>query len=192
VACWIGAAIFLGEAPRPADVLMAGFAALWPDIDHRKSMVGRWVPILPRLLKHRGITHSAVGLAAVSGALWVAFIHLPQWQAMWMAAFVGYASGIAGDVMTQNGVQLFWPLKPHIRFPLLGNSGGWQESVFNMAAILLALHAWMDSRPILQDMQTWISDVVQALEWFSHTVLPVALGFVQKVWAHAQGAPWSS
>ena len=192
VACWIGVAACLGEAPRPASICAAGFAALLPDVDHSSSMLGRWVPVLPRIMPHRGLTHSAAALVGMAAVLWLAFVHFPQWPQLWLAAFVGYASGIAGDVLTRNGVQFLWPFKPRLRLPLLGKSGGWQESVFNMAAIALALYFWFYSRPVLQDMQSWIGDIVVALQWLSHTFLPLAAGFLHRVWGHAWGAPWIS
>ena len=115
VACWIGVAACLGEAPRPASICAAGFAALLPDVDHSSSMLGRWVPVLPRIMPHRGLTHSAAALVGMAAVLWLAFVHFPQWPQLWLAAFVGYASGIAGDVLTRNGVQFLWPFKPRLR-----------------------------------------------------------------------------
>lgn len=192
VACWVGTATYLGQAPRPAGICIAGFAALWPDMDHPSSVLGRWIPVLPRLMSHRGPTHSALALMLLAAALWTAAWHFPEWRWELLAIFVGYASAIVGDILTVDGVQFFWPAKVRVRLPILWKSGGWHESVFNTAAILLVVYYWMASRPVLADMQAWFADLIGALEWVAYTVLPAALGLVQELWRYVQRMPWLS
>lgn len=180
VACGLGAATYLGQAPHPLGICVAGLAALLPDVDHPSSVVGRWVPILPRLMSHRGVTHSLFALALLAWGLWAFASHFPPWRWTAVAAFVGYASSILGDMLTLDGVRLFWPLKLRVRVPILWKSGGWHESVFNTVALGSALYFWVDSRPILTDMQAWIADAVAALNWVSHRVLPVAAQVMQQ------------
>ena len=62
-----------------------------------------------------------------------------------MAAWVGYASSIVGDMLTLDGVRLLWPLKLRVRVPILWKSGGWQESAFNTVALGAALAVRTDS-----------------------------------------------
>ncbi len=181
VACGMGAATYLGQAPHPLGVAVAALAALLPDVDTPSSVVGRWVPVLPRLLSHRGITHSLLALGLLAWGLSVAVGHCADGRWLAVAAWVGYASSIVGDMLTLDGVRLLWPLKLRVRVPILWKSGGWQESAFNTVALGAALYFWLDTRPILADLQAWIADAIAALGWVSHRLLPVAAQLMQKM-----------
>lgn len=43
------------------------FGSLLPDIDHTDSQISKSMPLVARLLKHRGPTHSLLGLAVFAG-----------------------------------------------------------------------------------------------------------------------------
>lgn len=78
--------------------------SLISDIDHPKSTIGKYVPLIPRLLPHRGLTHSMIFCV-------LCYLLNP---------FLSYGVGvhIMLDMMTTSGVKLFYPLPNNIRFPL--------------------------------------------------------------------------
>ncbi len=47
------------------------FASLLPDVDHPGSEVSNYFPFVNKLFKHRGITHSILGVGIFSGALYL-------------------------------------------------------------------------------------------------------------------------
>ena len=67
-------------------------------------MIGKNIPILPKLLKHRGFTHSLL------------FCLLMGFFNIWIG--IGCLVHIVMDMMTRQGVELFYPYKNKIRFPL--------------------------------------------------------------------------
>jgi inner membrane protein len=78
--------------------------SILPDVDHPGSMIGKNVPLLPKLLRHRGFTHS------------ILFSILISLFNVWLG--IGSLVHIVMDMMTKQGVELFYPNKAKIRFPL--------------------------------------------------------------------------
>lgn len=85
-------------------IVFVVIGSILPDIDHPGSMIGKNIPLLPRLFKHRGFTHS------------ILFCLLMSLVNMWIC--IGCFVHIIMDMMTKQGVELFYPLKSRIRFPL--------------------------------------------------------------------------
>ena len=83
---------------------MVCLGSVLPDIDQGSSMIGKNVPLIPKLLKHRGLTHSLL------------FCLCCYFLTVWLC--VGVAIHILFDMMTRNGVSLFYPHKGKIRLPL--------------------------------------------------------------------------
>lgn len=103
--------------------LIAGGAALLPDIDTPKSFLGSkllFVSIPAKLtLGHRGLFHSL----SVVVALLLIKICLGL-DGIYYSAFVaGYASHIFLDMLTPEGVPLVWPLKKRLCLPLFRTGG---------------------------------------------------------------------
>lgn len=98
-----------------------------PDIDHKESLVGRHIPILPRLLKHRGITHSLLFTLVCCGIF-------PPLGA-------GVALHLLLDFLNPAGVALLWPWNKRFSMPLLSiASGGVLDGIFRTALwVVLAL-----------------------------------------------------
>lgn len=84
--------------------LLLVFGSMLPDIDHSNSFLGKNIPLIHRLFKHRGFTHSL---------LFCAFILLAN---KWIT--YGIMIHMLLDMMTKNGIKLFWPLNINIKFPL--------------------------------------------------------------------------
>ncbi len=110
-------------------VLAGGAGALLPDLDHESSTATHHLwggglantvlgGALRRLLGgHRGVTHSALAIAAV-GVLTSLLLGNPvgwsgllgsRWADVGLALTLGYASHILGDLLTREGVPLWWP-----------------------------------------------------------------------------------
>lgn len=109
-------AVLLTKQSSPAMVVGILAGSLLPDIDTRSSTIGRIVPVLPRLLKHRTLTHS----------VWVVVL---GWL-LWAPLGFGMALHVVADCFTTEGVELFWPAKLSVRVPLIAKiikAGGWLE-----------------------------------------------------------------
>ena len=133
--------------------------SLLPDIDHPGSWVGRrlWPisAIISSVCGHRGITHSAVAVAAcmcVLGWLWLniaASGHaVPAFSFFAIGAgILGYASHLFADWLTAGGIPLLWP-KPKKysfwRYPTsFSRTGGGFEWLATFVMGLLGLwSAW--------------------------------------------------
>lgn len=95
-------------------VAAAGIGSLAPDIDHPNSKIRRYIPI-PVPLKHRGLTHSIVGVIGLM--FLVSILIAPVPSAITPAAFfmLGYIAHIVADMLTVAGVMLFYPLETNVR-----------------------------------------------------------------------------
>jgi inner membrane protein len=86
--------------------------SLLPDIDHPKSFLGSKIPIIPRLIYknfgHRSITHSILGTATLGIAT---ALSLHQYPYFILGNFIGYISHLLGDMLTKQGIPLFWPFE---------------------------------------------------------------------------------
>ena len=131
------AAGYLIAGYEPVFLALAGFGSLLPDIDSPRSHLGRKIPLLPALLKgtvgHRGALHS---LAAGFGIAVLAGIFGGPRTGLALAA--GYLAHLAGDILTNSGVPLFWPLKTKVKLSLF-KTGGIVEKVLVFPALLLGL-----------------------------------------------------
>lgn len=83
--------------------------------------LGMTQALLTRLLTHRGVTHSLLGLASVwLGVAWLAeMVGVVGVDALTVALAAGYASHLALDLLTPAGVPLLWPWKRPFRVPML-------------------------------------------------------------------------
>lgn len=119
VAAWLVAAPHLGlPAVAPACLGLALLGSLLPDVDHPKSWLGkRLAPFssgVAAALGHRGVTHSALAVAACIWGLLRG--GAPRWVVDPLA--VGYLSHLAADLLTPGGLRLAWPLRRTWALPL--------------------------------------------------------------------------
>jgi membrane-bound metal-dependent hydrolase YbcI (DUF457 family) len=135
---------------------VAGLAALGPDIDHGGSTICRilfWLPdginrLLHMVLRvrrrrvgdriadllggHRNGAHSILSVFAVFAlssltALWEP---LGGWW-LPLAVTLGWMAHIAGDLLTEHGVGLFWPYsRRRIRLATINTGGGVETLVY--------------------------------------------------------------
>lgn len=147
VGALIGAAIVAQTSGTQLDTddliifLLSVFGALLPDIDHEASMISRRAgPLaLPfRLVSHRGVTHSLAAIAL----LYFGLTKLGAPQLIVIALLAGYASHIAADMLTVQGVELLWPVRWRVRLLpklLCISTGGIGEHVYAVVTFLLLL-----------------------------------------------------
>src|SRR6185312_12709318 len=104
---------------EPAIMVGAGVAgALIPDICHGGSKIGRKLPLLSKLTNtlfgHRTFTHSLLFLAIIAILLNMYISN----EAVRVGFLAGMASHYLLDMATKNGIQLLFPIKFTVRFPL--------------------------------------------------------------------------
>ena len=94
--------------------IIALFATLLPDIDNRKSTIGRFFPLIGIAATHRGFFHTP--LAALIFWLPVRYFASPIIGSAFLA---GYLSHIALDSLSKKGIALFFPFsKKRLRGPI--------------------------------------------------------------------------
>lgn len=109
VTAGLAAALLMPNLSIPAMAALT-LGSILPDIDHRDSLVGRHVPILPRLLKHRGVTHSLLFAVLCYG--------------LYPPLGAGVLLHLLLDVLNPAGVALLWPWKKRISTPLVTIASG--------------------------------------------------------------------
>jgi inner membrane protein len=114
-----------------------------PDIEHEKATAGqaagRWLSKAIRTLAggHRMATHSLFALLVVWSITWWGLESIPL---AWAAA-IGLAGHIFTDLLTVQGVALFWPwrVKVHIGFMTTGSRmEGWYVTCMQLVTISVA------------------------------------------------------
>lgn len=107
VAILAAAALHPFELPTMAGIAVGG---ILPDIDSRHSTLGRLVPIVPDLIKHRTWTHT-LWLAVLLGVLWPPL-------------GLGCILHILMDSITVDGISPLWPCAWKVRLPVAVRTGG--------------------------------------------------------------------
>lgn len=120
--------------------------SLIPDIDQASNRLWDLLPAGDELgkvfrkafLKHRTITHSFLGVFLIYKIL---FFILPKilnpnyvdWRVVFVSMMVGYIAHLAADMLTKDGLPLFFPLKFKFGFPPLSTfrvtTGSWMENL---------------------------------------------------------------
>lgn len=159
-------------AALAAFLLAAHFGALVPDIDSGAADVWEHVPFggvaskaAGTFLSHRNFTHSLLGLALIGGLTWYLVRFSPSYwglepQLLWTGLMIGYAAHLLADMMTVEGIPLFWPWQRMLGLPpkpldgIRIVSGGWFEQlvlfpILNLILIGILWTHW----PVFQ---TWL------------------------------------
>jgi len=155
--------------------LFSILGAIIPDIDHTKSIIGKFFPLISKQLEekygHRTITHSVWGWAVstlILGLILILlhFIGFRAWSSgvinwRWIAAFsIGYISHLLIDMVNFRGVPLLWPEK--IRFVVFKNpkmrleSGARLEALIGMILIIFVILALPLSKYGLMSSLRWM------------------------------------
>ena len=93
-----------------------GIGGLFPDIDHPESLLGRWIPIIPRLLNkgfgHRTFTHSLILpiiFAGITAWIILSSIVSGRYLPIMMSFLLGYITHLIQDTLTKGGVPWGYP-----------------------------------------------------------------------------------
>lgn len=106
--------------------------ALLPDIDSRKSSIGRMTRPISDILnlgEHRGALHSIFTGAALSLAIYVFSTDAA------LGFIVGYGSHLSLDMMTHSGIPIMWPLRYRLKGMI--KTGSAVEYAFLIAVLSL-------------------------------------------------------
>jgi inner membrane protein len=121
--------------PSPGIIAASTFFALISDIDTPESGLGHRMPVIPTLINliigHRTITHSLIFLL-LGYFLFGCFLN----HTIALAWVIGVGSHILMDILTPQGVQLFWPYPFYVRFKAI-NTGGIIEVIFLFCLLFL-------------------------------------------------------
>lgn len=100
---------------NPNFIVGSVIGSLLPDVDSKKSRLGRYVPLnrnkwFKENIKHRGATHSVVGVIAFMFTMSLFFDVVSV-----TGLVLGYISHIIADMFTVKGVELYWlPSKEYL------------------------------------------------------------------------------
>jgi inner membrane protein len=128
---------------RIAGGIVAGLAALLPDIDHPHAAVGRLLPRWWHRLTpgHRGPTHSLVWCAALALLAYAGHSAVLGERAgplLALAVLAGSLSHVLADGLTVAGVPLWWPFRRR-RAVFLGvlafRTRSWAEAVVVLGVV---------------------------------------------------------
>jgi inner membrane protein len=112
--------------------------ALIPDICHQGSTLGRKIPLLSwginKTFGHRTITHSLFFLFGITALLKYL---VPQYPIIYIGMFIGVLSHLVLDALIPSGIQLLYPLKMKIRFPIYTRTGSMMEYIFFFSLIVI-------------------------------------------------------
>lgn len=125
-----GATIGAALSGQPVGAILGAVAALVPDIDEPRSLLGSKVPVLSAIFKlvlgHRGVTHTAVAAALFSLLALAVAPHLGLGAAVCaLITLLSASSHVLLDSLTPSGTQALWPL--HRRFSGPIRTGGIAE-----------------------------------------------------------------
>jgi len=101
----LGLTLFTAD---PNIILGAVVGSLWPDIDKKNTILGRYNILLgfnkfKKLLKHRGFTHS------IYGTMWfIMLLRLFMDEVSIMSILFGIITHLVADSYSPMGIQLFW------------------------------------------------------------------------------------
>ena len=131
---------------RPEYLIAVGVAALLPDVDHPRAPIGMMFYPLSKLISkhfsHRTITHSLIAILVVWTSTALARILTGIDLVFWVVG--GYISHIVLDMMTVQGVALFYPFKknpcvvpgnPNYRFR--SNNSNHEILIFSFSLVAL-------------------------------------------------------
>lgn len=103
--------------------------SLLPDMDKKGSKAANMGFRLR--IEHRGLTHSLLGFLIIS-TLVLLFTKLD----FGLGIILGYGGHIVEDMLTTNGVSLFYPSKTKVRFPFHIKTGGLLEKLFLLFTVV--------------------------------------------------------
>ncbi|MCX6809479.1 MAG: metal-dependent hydrolase [Candidatus Berkelbacteria bacterium] len=159
-------------ATMGAVLVAAHLTSVLPDIDQPAAQIWAELPfgktigkISDPILKHRNITHSAVGFILIGTGLFYLFKLFPDYwgidrRVLLIASLIAYCSHLVADMFTQEGIPLFFPYKRMIGIPpkpfdgIRIMTGKWFENLVifpavNLFFIIFIILNWSKIKMIL-------------------------------------------
>ena len=123
---------------NPDVIVGAVIGSLLPDIDTKNSKLGKYnlfirLKCVKKHVKHRGVTHSLIGLMSFMFISSVLFDIVST-----TGLFIGIVSHLVADMATVGGIQLLWPKRSKIRFACL-KTDGWLEWIISTSILLTGI-----------------------------------------------------
>lgn len=103
-----------------------------PSINKMLRLLGLTL-ILVGISRHRGFTHSLLSLVLFSTIVYIGTSEFNLHEA-YTGFVIGYVSHLALDIVTTQGIELFFPLKKNIRLPLGIRTNGVVEQIILAAS----------------------------------------------------------
>lgn len=127
---------------NPLFLLFATLGALFPDIDHPQSILGRHVKPVGWFAKHRGSLHSLLGGIGFTVLLELLLRILNQHGTIYPVIFLaGYLSHLLLDGSTKGGVYALWPAT--IKFKGRRKVGSWPEKLLQVLLVVIIIWYWV-------------------------------------------------
>ncbi len=161
--CMVGTVAYMGTknvstATTVACLFFNTIGSLLPDIDQASNRLWDLLPAgetigkaLGVFMKHRGISHSLVGIFLVDKfSFWLVSnlfnANLVDTKLVYWSLMIGFISHILADSLTEEGVPLFYPLKKNFGIPPIKpwriKTGGWFENLV-VTPLLIFYLLWL-------------------------------------------------
>ncbi|MGO1367757.1 metal-dependent hydrolase [Senegalia sp. (in: firmicutes)] len=101
-------------------------------------LIGGVITILIGVSKHRGFTHSLLGIFLFI-KLGRSLVHEFGYNDIYLGFYIGYISHLAADFFTKGGIEILYPFSENFSFPLSIKTGG---KVENSIVIILILYSF--------------------------------------------------
>jgi len=137
----LGAAVLLNLSVEQAALLTVAAAAgsLLPDVDHPKGMIRQKLGILGlplNILPHRGPTHSLLAVVLLCTLAFFTYRLQPMFALTHPGLVIGYCSHLIADMLTIEGIPLFYPLNNSYISVLPIRTGGMIERVIALGVTI--------------------------------------------------------
>lgn len=95
--------------------------------------------ILIGISRHRGFTHSLLGLILFSSIVYIGTMKFNLYEAF-IGFAIGYASHLFMDLLTEKGIYLLFPVDKRVRIPLGIKTSGFEEYIILMVTSIYSLY----------------------------------------------------
>ena len=134
---------FSGVTMDPLALGITILASSLPDIDEPHSKAGKKVSGFSKVIKsifgHRSITHSLLGLVIFS-YIYIRTANFLNITGFYLNFFIiGYAGHLLGDLFTNSGIPLLYPISQKFKFPLF-KTGSIMEGIIQMILVLFLVY----------------------------------------------------
>ena len=133
----LATAAMMPSLTAPALVGIA-LGSLLPDADSPKSIIGRHIPVIPRLIRHRTLTHT----------IWFAALFMFLYPPLG----IGIITHIVLDLCNPDGVPILWPIKWKLRIPIINRfckSGRMADNLLGTVCWVVAIAGFVQQMNII-------------------------------------------